>query len=73
MNGGTNIAQALGCAGQLLRSGSLDGDAARALVLLTDGRLEYSQRARSTRALRRIVGRWISAKMHGTAGYPVMR
>ena len=49
MNGGTNIAQALGCAGLLLRSGSLDGNAARALVLLTDGRLEYSQRARRAR------------------------
>ena len=75
MNGGTNIAQALGCAGQLLRSGSLDGDAARALVLLTDGRLEYSQRARSASALPRIGGRCTllngSLEQQGTAGYCV--
>ncbi len=45
MNGGTNIALALGSAGQLLRDVSVQGDAARVLVLLTDGRLEYSQRA----------------------------
>lgn len=45
MNGGTNIALALGSAGQLLRDVSAQGDAARVLVLLTDGRLEYSQRA----------------------------
>jgi len=50
MSGGTNIALALGCAGQLLRAASAGGDAARVLVLLTDGRLEYSQRARAPAA-----------------------
>ncbi|KAK9844198.1 hypothetical protein WJX81_007814 [Elliptochloris bilobata] len=54
MNGGTNIAQALGCAGQLLRAASLDGDAARVLVLLTDGRLEYSQRRETAEVARRL-------------------
>lgn len=41
MNGGTNIALAIKQAGQLLKSE--DADAARVIILLTDGRVDTFQ------------------------------
>lgn len=65
MNGGTNIAAALLAAGKLLKKGEAAGATAKAVVLITDGRIDSYQVGAGEE--RKYIGRdaWHGAKEAG--------